>query len=107
MSRSLKLEHNLPRTGSRPQATSLRCLSTPTAPVMAATLAVQENAGQYDQGEKKAYPKTIPPMIRDLLQDLSNIRMTMLTESPQMLPLIAPSLIEAEVHVRQLWQSQL
>lgn len=74
---------------------------------MAATLAAQENAGQYDQGEKKAYSNTIPPMIKDLLQDLSNIRMTMLTESPHILPLIAPSLIEAEVHVRQLWQAQL
>ena len=73
---------------------------------MAATLAVQE-AEQYSQGENQSYSNNIPPMIKSLLQDLSNIRMTMLTKSPQMLPLIAPSLIEAEVHVRQLWQAQI
>lgn len=73
---------------------------------MAATLALQEDAAQGGRATERKYADSIPPMIKDLLQDLSNIRMTMLTESPHMLPLIAPSLIEAEVHVRQLWQSQ-
>lgn len=74
---------------------------------MAAILVNSQEAAQHSEGENKAYSNIIPPMIKNLLQDLSNIRMTMLVESPQMLPLIAPSLIEAEVHVRQLWQSQV
>lgn len=73
---------------------------------MAVTLAYQESPMEDQQGEKKKYTNSMPPMIKALLQDLSNIRKTALVESPQLLPLIAPSLIEAEVHVRQIWQSQ-
>jgi hypothetical protein len=73
---------------------------------MAAILANQQEAQANNKGDEKTYANNIPPMIKSLLQDLSNIRMTMLTESPQALPLIAPALIEAEVHIRQLWQAQ-
>jgi hypothetical protein len=56
-----------------------------------------EGTGQY----------TIPPMIKALFNDLSEIRRVALVESPQILPLIAPALIEAEVHVRQIWANQI
>lgn len=74
---------------------------------MSSALAFDQEASQDNQGEQGRYANSIPPAIKSLLQDLSNIRMTMLVESPQSLPLIAPCLIEAEVHVRQLWQSQI
>jgi hypothetical protein len=73
---------------------------------MAATLALPEDVVQGSQGKRKNHTESIPPMIRNLLQDLSKIRMAILTESPQSLPLVAPLLIETEVHLRQLWQAQ-
>jgi 23S rRNA A1618 N6-methylase RlmF len=72
---------------------------------MTAGLAVDS----MDNGREKidfTYTNSIPPLIKALLQDLSTIRRVTLTESPQILPLIAPALIEAEVHVRNLWQAQ-
>jgi hypothetical protein len=72
---------------------------------MTAGLAVDS----MDNGREKIdfiYTNSIPPLIKALLQDLSTIRRVTLTESPQILPLIAPALIEAEVHVRNLWQAQ-
>lgn len=74
---------------------------------MAATLTLSEGATQVYSTEQGKRVESIPPMIRDLLQDLSKIRMAILTESPQSLPLVAPLLIETEVHLRQLWQAQL
>lgn len=75
---------------------------------MAATLGIEAEALSNNPVEEKGYTSAhkIPPVIKNLFQDLANIRMTLLTESPQMLPLVAPSLIEAEVHIRQIWQSQ-
>lgn len=75
---------------------------------MAATLGVDAEALNDNSIEAKQHTSAhkIPPVIKNLFQDLANIRMTLLTESPQMLPLVAPSLIEAEVHIRQIWQSQ-
>jgi hypothetical protein len=71
---------------------------------MASALAFS-NGNQGETEQKTVH--TIPPIIRDLLGDLAEIRRVTLTESPQILPLIAPSLIEAEVHIRQLWASQM
>ena len=75
---------------------------------MAVTLAYQEDANQAPEGDqcetkKQAGSYSMPPLVRALFQDLANIRMTALTESPQLLPALAPSLVEAEVHIRQLW----
>ncbi len=69
---------------------------------MTASLAID---GNNVSGEKtgQVYTNSIPPVIKALLSDLSTIRRVTLTESPQILPLIAPALIEAEVHIRQLW----
>ena len=72
---------------------------------MTASLAVGGINGNEEKAEK-VYTNSIPPAIKALLEDLSVIRRVTLTESPQILPLIAPALIEAEVHIRSLWQSQ-
>jgi hypothetical protein len=72
---------------------------------MTAGLAVDS----IDKGREEIefiHTNSIPPLIKALLQDLSTIRRVALTESPQILPLIAPALIEAEIHVRNLWQTQ-
>jgi hypothetical protein len=74
---------------------------------MAVTLAAKQEVERNGESAGGAGSENIPPMIKNLLQDLSNIRTAILLKSPQSLPLIAPSLIEAEVHVRQLWQSQI
>lgn len=73
---------------------------------MASVLAnqsIMDCNGEDDDGRMK---NGIPPMIKALLEDISNIRRTALVESPAVLPLLAPSLIEAEIHIRQLWASQ-
>ncbi len=77
----------------------------PEKPVMATTLAV-DYVNQSEEKVEAVYTNSIPPMIKALLSDLSEIRRVALVESPQILPLIAPTLIEAEMHVRQLWQAQ-
>jgi hypothetical protein len=73
---------------------------------MASALAL-ENYSDQGQEEKKKHNNTIPPAIKELFRDLAEIRRVALVESPQILPLIAPSLIEAEVHIRQLWAAQM
>jgi hypothetical protein len=73
---------------------------------MASALALEAYNNQSEEGDKKAN-NTIPPTIRELFRDLAEIRRVALVESPQILPLIAPSLIEAEVHIRQLWAAQM
>jgi hypothetical protein len=73
---------------------------------MASALAL-ENYSDQGQEEKKKNNNTIPPTIKELFRDLAEIRRVALIESPQILPLIAPSLIEAEIHVRQLWAAQM
>lgn len=75
---------------------------------MAVTLAYQEDVNQAPEGGQGETGKhvgsySMPPLVRALFQDLANIRMTALTESPQLLPALAPSLVEAEIHIRQLW----
>lgn len=74
-------------------------------PVMTASLAVG-GISNNDEREEKVYTNSIPPAIKALLEDLSIIRRVTLTESPQMLPLIAPALIAAEAHICNLWHSQ-
>lgn len=74
-------------------------------PVMAAALS-QDLSEQYGERSSTNYLNSIPPAIKAILEDLSEIRKLTLVESPQLLPLIAPSLIEAEIHVRQLWMNQ-
>lgn len=71
-------------------------------------VAFAETNMQADQGEdKKPIDYTIPPVIKALFRDLSEIRRVALIQSPEILPLLAPSLIEAEIHVRQIWAGQL
>jgi hypothetical protein len=72
---------------------------------MASAFALGENGSQGEMKKKENI--TVPPVIKELFQDLAEIRRVALIESPHILPLIAPSLIEAEVHVRQLWASQM
>lgn len=70
-------------------------------------VAFAETNMQADQGEgRKPIDYTIPPAIKALFRDLSEIRRVALTQSPEILPLLAPSLIEAEIHVRQIWANQ-
>lgn len=78
----------------------------PLAPVMASALALESYSNQGEEKEKKVN-NTIPPTIKELFKDLAEIRRVALVESPQILPLIAPSLIEAEIHIRQLWAAQM
>lgn len=73
---------------------------------MASALALENYNNQSEEKDKKAV-NTIPPTIKELFRDLAEIRRVALVESPQILPLIAPSLIEAEVHIRQLWAAQM
>lgn len=68
---------------------------------MTASLAVDCINGNEEIVEK-IYTNSIPPSVRTLLNDLSTIRRIVLTESPQILPLVAPALIEAEIHIRNL-----
>lgn len=78
-------------------------------PVMTATFAdfnMQTNEGEAGQAAG-VEQYAIPPTIKALFEDLSKIRRVTLVESPQILPLIAPALIEAELHIRQLWASQI
>ena len=78
----------------------------PLAPVMASALALDSYSNQGEEKEKRV-SNTIPPTIKELFRDLAEIRRVALVESPQILPLIAPSLIEAEIHIRQLWAAQM
>lgn len=73
---------------------------------MASALAFESYSNQGEEKEKKVN-NTIPPTIKELFKDLAEIRRVALVESPQILPLIAPSLIEAEIHIRQLWAAQM
>lgn len=73
---------------------------------MTAILASSDSQVQ-EKRERGAKVNTMPPIIKELFRDLAEIRRIALVESPQTLPLIAPSLVEAEVHIRQLWASQL
>lgn len=66
----------------------------------------QANEGEACQ-ETGVGQYAIPPTIKALFEDLSKIRRVALVESPQILPLIAPTLIEAEMHIRQLWANQI
>lgn len=71
------------------------------------TVAFAEANMQANQGEgQKPAEHTIPPAIKALFRDLSEIRRVALVQSPEILPLLAPSLIEAEIHVRQIWANQ-
>jgi hypothetical protein len=78
----------------------------PENPVMATALVV-DGINANEEKVENYYTNSIPPAIKAILQDLSVIRRVALTESPQILPLIAPALIEAEVHVRNLWNAQV
>lgn len=73
---------------------------------MAAVLSQQE-MDMSAQGEGRKQSNPMPPLVRALFQDISNIRFTTLTQSPELLPALAPALIEAEVHIRQLWSAQV
>lgn len=73
---------------------------------MTASLAV-DCINSNEEAVEKVYTNSIPPAIKALLEDLSIIRRVTLTEAPHVLPLVAPALIEAEVHIRNLWQSQI
>jgi hypothetical protein len=61
-----------------------------------------ENSEQFLTGKYNMHP-----VVKALLRDLSEIRRVALVESPQILPLIAPALIEAEIHARQFSQVQI
>ena len=78
----------------------------PLAQVMASALALDSYSNQGEEKEKRV-SNTIPPTIKELFRDLAEIRRVALVESPQILPLIAPSLVKAEVHIRQLWAAQM
>lgn len=70
-------------------------------------IAFAESSMQAEHGEsRKPIDHTIPPAIKALFHDLSEIRRVALVQSPEILPLLAPSLIEAEIHVRQIWANQ-
>jgi hypothetical protein len=48
---------------------------------------------------------TIPDNIRGILFDLAQIRMLLLENAPQCLPVVAPAMIDAEQRVNAIWQS--
>jgi len=73
---------------------------------MAAVLSQQEMDMPAEASVKNSN-NSMPPLVRALFQDISNIRLTTLTQSPELLPVLAPALIEAEVHIRQLWSAQV
>jgi len=47
----------------------------------------------------------MPESIKNMLVGMSEIRQAVLTNQPQLLPLIAPSIIKVEDEMNNLWQS--
>jgi len=53
---------------------------------------------------KAVLDNSVPEPVREILQAISEIRRTVLVESPRLLPMLAPAMLRAESGIDKLWQ---